>query len=157
MTDDKDNVRQEAEAAPAVQKADVNELDSFKAATSDFKLECLRAGLTFEQAREKYIEYLESENARLTEEKHEQNFTATPAEQEKKDELEDDKELTLPGNATAVNTAGIEAVKTTSEIIKEMAKKIAVDQQISESDAIYAVLSGNPELAEKLNQEENNG
>ena len=152
MNEETKEVRQES-AAPVVENATVEQLDSFKSATADFKLECLRAKMTLEQAREKYIEYLESENARLTEEKKEQNFTA-PAEQDKHEEMEDDKELTLPGNTAAVNTAGIEMVKTTAEIAKEMAKKLAADQQISYSDAMYQILSENRELAEKLNQEE---
>ena len=156
MNEETKEVRQESEQAAIPQSATVDQLDSFKAANSDFKLECLRAKLTIEQARDKYIEYLESENARLTEEKKEQNFTA-PAEQDKHEEMEDDKELTLPGNTAAVNTAGIEMVKTTAEIAKEMAKKLAADQQISYSDAMYQILSENRELAEKLNQEESNG
>lgn len=155
MNEEHKEVQQES-ATPVVENATVEQLDSFKSATADFKLECLRAKMTLEQAREKYIEYLESENARLTEEKKEQTFTA-PAEQDKHEEMEDDKELTLPGNTAAVNTAGIEMVKTTAEIAKEMAKKLAADQQISYSDAMYQILSENRELAEKLNQEESNG
>ena len=155
MNEEHKEVQQES-ATPVVENATVEQLDSFKSATADFKLECLRAKMTLEQARNKYIEYLESENARLTEEKKERTFTA-PAEQDKHEEMEDDKELTLPGNTAAVNTAGIEMVKTTAEIAKEMAKKLAADKQISYSDAMYQILSENRELAEKLNQEESNG
>ena len=147
-------VQQTEATAPAV--VTVAELDTLKMASADFKLDCLRKGLTADGAKQSYLEYLENENKELREKLESQSLTQTepePAPEQKEEEAP----LTIPGNTAAVNTAPFEAKKTATEIVNEMAQKYAKENSVTVQDAAYTILNSNAELAEKFMEENTNG
>lgn len=144
----------QTEQAPAV--VTVAELDNLKMASDGFKLDCIRKGMTAEQAKQSYLEYLENENKSLREKLESQPLTQ-PEEKEtaEPEKIEEEAPLTIPGNVNAVNTGNLEAKKTATEIVNELAKKYAEENGVDISDAIYQVLHGNTTLTEKYMEERN--
>ena len=142
----------QTEQAPAV--VTVAELDNLKMASDGFKLDCIRKGMTAEQAKQSYLEYLENENKSLREKLESQPLTQ-PEEKEtaEPEKIEEEAPLTIPGNVNAVNTGNLEAKKTATEIVNELAKKYAEENGVDISDAIYQVLHGNTTLTEKYMEE----
>lgn len=153
-TEEKTPSQQTAETPVVVTVA---ELDNLKMASDGFKLDCIRKGMTADQAKQSYLEYLECENKSLREqlESRPQPQPEETKPTEKEEKIEEEAPLTIPGNVAAVNTGNLEVKKTATEIVNELAKKYAEENGVDMSDAVYAVLHGNATLTEKYMEETN--